>query len=121
MLGQATYIGSAGIAATLFFGYQAVGQGTDSGPIASGDTGVSTETGSRIFACFVQAFPRYTWSVIFGSGNPAGGDSIRQIGAFFSLTGTGATLLGFKASLSNSVIKGTSDTATYVWIVSIND
>lgn len=128
-LKQVTYfdnlIVNGGLSAILSFfgqaggisGFPFIGQGEDSGPIASADTAISTEVGSRIQACYAMVNPRFTWSVVFGSGVPAGGGSIRQIGALISATGG---ILGAKASLSTSVLKGSGDTATYVWIVSIN-
>lgn len=107
-----SFFGNSGGASGFYF----FGMDVDSGAIASADSVLSAETGSRTSAVMNQSLPRFTWSLTFLSGNPAGGDSIRILGVFNSLTGG---ILGVRASLSNSVIKGSADSLAVVWICSL--
>lgn len=98
-------------------GAQYIGLGTDSGPIASTDNTISTETASRILATWSSAVGCVTWnlSASFGSGVPGGGDSIRQAGNLTSATG--GTMFA-KASFA-VVNKGSADSLLTTWLFSM--
>ena len=98
-------------------GAQNIGLGTDSGPIASTDNTISTETASRILATWSSSVGCVTWnlSASFGSGVPGGGDSIRQAGVLTSATG--GTMFA-KASFA-VVNKGSADSLLVTWLFSM--
>ena len=98
-------------------GAQWGGIGEDSGPIASGDTDLSTPVGSRVLGTYSHNAntPNWNLSFAFGSGVPTGGGSIRQAAIFTTATGG---VLHIKGSFA-VVNKGSADILNIMWVQSL--